>query len=274
MGSPVKDLEEFYLKLFKVVVLVFMSVALVSIVVLLLTAAQQYFQSPKEPAPAQKAPHKEVEVEDLKRFLLDREKDDPKQDGPKQLPRELTSLRYQEQANALFRCAEEFGKKVVAEVVQTDDARNAQALQNLRSNLEQQANQSPLRGEPWVQSAVAFTCAVLANETVIALKKEQKLKKAIFFSILEFHGLTWDSIQREKVAFEDREKARVESERAAEVTRVIMAKALAVTCAVAAASLFALFMLLAIYLLASKAESDLREIGEAIRALGEKKPAE
>lgn len=267
MNGRVKRLEEFYLKVFKLVVLAIMSLALLAMVVLLVIAAQQYFQSPKEPAPAQKAPAREVGIEDLKRYLLDREKGDAKKDAPKQLPAEQTFLRYQEHANTLFRCVEEFGKKVEAEVVDRSDAVNAQFLQGLRSRLEWQANQSPFRGEPWVVAVASFTCSAMGNEGIIALKREGKLTKGIFYPIIEFHATAWDEIQREKNAFEEKERERVESQRAAELARVALAKAFAVGCLLAAASLFALFMLLALYLLAAKAECDLRDINESIRAL-------
>lgn len=269
MATPVKNIEELFLKIFKVTVLLVMGMALLAIVVLVATAVYQNSQSPKEPTPAQKAPVREIGLEDLKKFLIEKEKrDSSKGDAAKQQPAgRPTSLRFQEEATALFRCSGEFGKKVGAEIDDTNDAVNAQRLQALRGYVERWADGSSLRGEPWVKAVVAFTCMALADSSIIELKKEQKVK-AVFFPVIEFHVGAWDAIQSEKLKFEQREENRVASERSAEALRVAKAKAIAVTCMIGAASAFGLFMVLALYLLAAKIENDLREINESIRAGG------
>lgn len=269
MATPVKSIEELFLKIFKVTVLLVMAMALLAIVVLLATAAYQNSQAPKEPAPAQKAPVREIGMEDLKRFLIEKEKrDSNKGEAAKQQPAgRPTSLRFQEEATVLYRCLGEFGKKVDAEVADVNDAVNAQRLQDLRGNIERWADGSSLRGEPWVKTVVAFTCMALADNGIVQLKKEQKVK-SVFYPVIEFHIGAWDAIQAEKVKFEQREENRVTSERGAESRRVAEAKAFAITCAIAAASAFGLFMMLALYLLAAKIENDLREINESIRANG------
>lgn len=268
MENPIKNTEELFLKIFKVTVLVVMGMALLAIVVLVATAVYQNSQSPKEPTPAQKAPVREIGLEDLKRFLIEKEKrDSNKGDAAKQPTERPTSLRFQEEATALFRCSDEFGKKVGVEIEEANDAVNAQRLQALRGNIERGADGSPLRGEPWVKAVVAFTCMALADNAIIELKKEQKVK-TVFYPVIEFHVAAWDAIQSEKVEFEQREKNRVASERTAEALRVAEAKALAIACLIAAVSAFGLFMLLALYLLAAKIENDLREINESIRAGG------
>jgi len=266
---PIKNIEELFLKIFKVTVLLIMGMAMLAIVVLVATAAYQSLQSPREPTPAQKAPVREIGLEDLKKFLIEKEKKDSNKGGAlkQQSAGRPTSLRFQEEATALFRCSSEFGKAVGVEFEDTNDAVNAQKLQQLRGYIEGLADGSSLRGEPWVKAAVAFTCMALADRSIIALKKEGKVK-TIFFPVIEFHVGTWDAIQSEKVKFEQNEENRVASERGAEALRVAKAKALAVTCMIGAASAFGLFMLLALYLLAAKIENDLREINESIRTSG------
>lgn len=269
MATPVKNIEELFLKIFKVTVLLVMGMALLAIVVLLATAIYQNSLSPKEPSPAQKAPVREIGLEDLKRFLIEKEKRDRNSgDAAKQPPGvRATSLRFQEEATALFRCASEFGNKVGVEFEDTNDAVNAQKLQQLRGYVEGSADRSSLRGEPWAKAVVAFTCMALADSSIIALKKEGKVK-TIVFPVMEFHVEAWDAIQSEKVKFEQGEENRVASERAAEALRVAAAKAIALTCLFAAGGAFALFMMLALYLLAAKIENDLREINESIKMNG------
>lgn len=265
MITQVKNIEELFLKIFKVTVLLVMGAALLAIVVLVATAVYQYSQTPKEPAPAQKATVREIKLEDLKRFLIEKEKRDSRGgDATNQPPAgRPISLRYQEEATVLFRCASEFGRQVGVEFEDTNDAVNAQKLQQIRGYVEGSADRSTLRGEPWAKAVVAFTCMALADSSIIALKKEEKVK-TLFFPIMAFHLETWDFIQAEKVKFDRGEENRVVSERAAEALRVAAAKALAATCMIAAASAFALFMILALYLLAAKIENDLREINESI----------
>lgn len=268
MATPTRRIEELFLRIFKVTVLLIMSLALVSILLLIVTAAYQYSQTPKEPAPAQKAPVKEIGLEDLRKFLIEKEKrDSTKEDPTRQQPTgRTTSLRFQEEATALFRCTGEFGKKVGAEIEDASDLVNAQRLQQLRSYIERVADASTLRGDAWVKAMVAFTCMALADNSIIELKREQKVN-AVFYPVIEFHIGAWDAIQSEKQKFEQREEERFASERSAEALRVAQAHAVAIGCLTATAGAFGLFMLLALYLLAAKAENDLRDINESVRSL-------
>ena len=269
MVMPIKDIEELFLKIFKVAVLVVMGIALVAVVVFLLTSLYQFSQSPKEPRPAQKAPVKQIELQDLKRFLIDKEKRDSGQwDSSRQRSgNRQTSLRFLEDATILFRCAGDFGKRVGENIEDPSDVVNAQRLENIRGYIERLADGSSLRGELWIKALCKFDCMALADNSIIELKREHKVK-SVFYPIIEFHLAAWDKIQSDRVAFEQREENRVASERLSEAARVAKAKALAITCMISAASAFALFMMLAIYLLVAKIENNLREINESIRTKG------
>jgi len=265
MEIQTKKLEEIYLKIFKVTVLVIMTLTLLFILIFLLTAAYQYAQSPKEPVPAQKAKVKEIGIDDLRKFLLEKEKQDSNKDVvPKQQPAGVhSSLRYLEESTALYRCAVEFGKKSGEEIETTSNEENAKMVETLRGSIER-TSENPLRGEPWVKDVQSFTCKALTDSSIIELKKEQKVKK-VFMPIMQFHVQAWDRIQSEKIKFEKQEENRVASQRSAEVVRVTLAKALAVKCLIAAASAFALFLLLALYLIFAKIENDLRDINKSIK---------
>ncbi len=60
--KDIKDFEELFLKIFKIAVLLIMGLAFIAILFFVVTAAYQYSQSPKEPAPAQKAPEQAARV--------------------------------------------------------------------------------------------------------------------------------------------------------------------------------------------------------------------
>jgi hypothetical protein len=263
-----KSVEELFLKIFKVTVLVIMSLALVAVLILLVTSIYQYSQSPKEPAPAQKAKVKEIRIDDLKNFLIEKEKEDSNKGlVPQQQPAgRQTSLRFLEEATAIFRCAIDFGKKSGAGIVGINDAENAKLVEDLRGKIER-LSEDPLRGEPWVKAAQSFICMALADTAIIDLKMEQKIKR-VFWPVLEFHLKSWDRIQSDKLKFERQEENRVASERSGEALRVMKAKAFALTCLIAAGSAFALFMMLALYLLVAKIENNLRDINETMK--GEK----
>lgn len=263
--APVKGFDEFFLKIAKVTVLLIMVLALIAICFFVATAAYQYSQTPKEPAPAQKAPEKTIGLDDLKTYLIEQKKrEDGKGEAPRQQPgSSQQSLRFAEEALPLFRCAGKFAEDVGADV---EKGNEAQSNEDIRGAIERAANGS-LRGEPWVKVAVAFTCKVLADNSIIALKKEGKIG-SVFMPTLSFHVSAWDKIQAEKLQFEQGEMQRVASERASEAVRVALAKASAKDCLIAAGSAFALLMVLAVYLLGAKIENDLRDINKSIRAGG------
>lgn len=275
MAAPIKSMEELFLKIFKITVLSIMGLSLVAIVLLLVAAPFQYGQSPQEPAPAQKAPEKQISLDELKAFLIEQEKQRTRKDvAPKPQPGALGGVsRYGEEALRLFRCSLKFGEdtgKLTVEQVR-DEQKNAQMREELRARLEQEAN-GPLRGDIYIKSAEAFTCKALADPSIIALAKEDRPEAnkvgPVFRPTLGFHRMAWDKIQAEKQQFEQREQQRVASQRSSEEVRVSLAKAQALGYLIAAASAFALFMILALYLLAAKIENDLRDINEAVRASG------
>lgn len=262
----IKELEELFLKIFKVTILIIMGLALVAILFFVVTAAYQYSQSPKEPAPAQKAPEKAVSFDDLKKYLKEqKEREDGKEDAPKQQPgSSQQSLRFAEEALSLFRCSGKFGDDVGATVSSGSD--KDEELKWLRIWFEENSA-SPQRGEPWVKDVVTFTCKVLSDPSIIELKKKKEIGK-VFGPTREFHLRAWDNIQAEKLRFEKGEAQRVASERASEEVRVNDAKGLAIKRLISAGGAFALFMVLAFYFLGAKIENDLRDINESIRAGG------
>jgi hypothetical protein len=105
----------------------------------------------------------------------------------------------------------------------------------------------------------AFTCSALKDNELIALKKVGKVGQ-VFRAVMYFHKSAWDEIQTRRITFEQKEQARVISETQAEQARVVAAKAKALGLLMAAGAAFALFMLLALYLILSKIEYNLRGI--------------
>ncbi len=264
-------LEDFFLKLFKVAILAMMTITILTMFVLLMTAAYESSKRPTEPPPAQKAPQRDVSLEELKKELL-KDKSAP-ETTPQRQPKVPPTLKYLEEVTRVYRCSTEFAKKVGAEIDETDNSVIAQRVEELRSQVENLADQEDSRSDRWVKSAVEFTCAALADSSIIAMRKEGKVK-AIFFPILNYHLRTWDKIVAEKAAFERAEQERVENEREAEQMRILEAKARAINQLIAAGIAFGVFMALALYLILAKIENNLRDINATIEVFGDARPYE
>lgn len=255
-------LEDFFLKVFKGAILVFMTLAILAMFIFFGTAAYESSKRPREPAPAQKAPQREVNFEDLKKELLKDSQPATTAPAPQQ-SKVPPTLRFLEEVTRVYRCSAEFAKKVGAEIDETDNAVIAQKVEDLRSQIERFEDAKEVRGDRWVKSAVDFTCTALADPSIIAIRKEGKVP-SIFFPILNFHLKRWDAIADEKVEFERSEQARVESERLEERLRIEEAKARAFAQLIAAGVAFAVFLALALYLILAKIEMNLRNINATI----------
>ena len=267
MSTKSTRVEELFLRIFKVSVLLIMGLALISVVVLLLFSTYQFAQSPNEPAPAQSAPVREIQLDGLKNYLIEREKAESSRNDPKKqtVQEKPNSLRYLEETTKIFRFAEEFGRLVGVDVDNRSDAEKSQDLERLRLSIERIADASNLRGEMWVKSMLEFSNKALEDPQLVELRKENKVKTVVY-GLMDFHVHAWDAIQSEKRNFEQKEINRVASEHAAEALRVGAAKATAFASLTAAGAIFGGFMLLALYLLAAKIETNLRDINDSIRA--------
>jgi hypothetical protein len=71
--SLTERIEELFLKIFKVVILVVMGLGLITAIGLSLYAASLYFQTPKKPEPAKSAPADEVSIDKLLKQLTPEE---------------------------------------------------------------------------------------------------------------------------------------------------------------------------------------------------------
>lgn len=270
-----KSIEELFLKIFKGTILIIMGLTLIAIVFALITGTYQFAQTPKAPDIAKKAPEKEIDFSNLNQFLQDQEKKrleqerqrNSRQPEPQSTitrPNNIPTVRFLEDATRLYRCAEEFGKNTGQVLSENDDQKITQNIDLIRRRVEEDAVRSKLRGDRWVTSAVTFTCKALSESSLVALKKEGKVG-SVLFSIMDYHRTSWDEIQTEKQDFENSERTRVAQEIRGEETRVAVSKANALRNLIAAAGAFGLFMLLALYLLAAKIETNMRMINESIR---------
>jgi len=259
MNNKLDVLEDSLLKLFRIAMLTLMILALLLVLIFGGVAAYQAMQSPKEPAPVQTAPEKEIKLDDLKKALQEdarKDQQDQKKTEEKPVSQVPNSLQYLEETTALYRCVLDFARQTDAQVADEGNAVANQKVEALRSQIEERAKGSE-RGDVWVKSAVQFTCAALGDKEIIAWKKEKKINN-VFFPTLNFHIRMWDSIRQERREFAEKERARFDSEKNAEETRVGLARAQALILLYMAGVAFGVFMVLAFYLLFSRIERNLR----------------
>lgn len=266
MKASGKSSEEFFLKIFKVIVLVILSLALVVTAGALAVSAFQYFQTPKPPNPAQKAPEKSVDVNEfLKQFKQDAQ---PKQEQveEKKLESEQSSkpepIKYREEAAKIMACAKDSNAK------SGRDASNftKDGTENFRKEIQRIADfKGTDRGQLYITDAVRVVCALLIHNDVISFKKANP-DAQLFGPIVNYHIKKWDELRVEAKRFEREEQERVRSEERDEDMRVAASKARAFEALTIAAGAFFLFMATALYLIFAAIESNLRNINRNIEA--------
>ena len=273
-NEKTKTVEELFLNIFKYTVLVFMTFALLGILILIPLAAVNYFQSPAPAKPAQPAPARSINPEDFKKFLIDAEKQRLEQEkrGDK-TPQEFTIpasqapevIVYAAEAIKLYKCQDTFSRALKDGVPPTTNAQNDELLGLKRREIQATAGK-PFLGDKWVEAFIPFACG-LFNDPALVKLKDENLIGSVNKLLIPFHSSAFGQIQREIQRFNNNERARVLAEEAAEAARVSAAKSSSLLFLSIAAGLFGAFMLLALYLLIAKAENNLREISERIGPL-------
>lgn len=264
-----KTLEELFLKIFKVVVIVTMGLLLIATVIgggyALIKAASQV----QEPAPAKVPPKKEITPDDFLKHL----NPVPKPEKPSAEPDRSDTvpstkvLLYQEQAKKIYECASSIASKAGIIVDPVSNAEIANQIEFLRGELARVAREKVEGDEKdetaWVDAASTFICLLSNSPAVIEARKSGKIN-SIVIPGLNFHLSAWEAAKKSQAEFEAKEAKRVARELNAEENRVAADKALAMVVGMIAGGCFLAFMALALYLLFAKVETNLREIGKAI----------
>jgi hypothetical protein len=268
MSAKKSTTEELFLKIFKMVILIVMTLALLATVGALMFAAYQYTQSPKAVAPAQKAPVKAVPIDEfLKKLNSDAA---PKGTSEANEPATLQTtkpepINYKAEASKIMACFQESSK--LAGIAPVEAA--ATADEDFRKQLQEVADiKAKDRGQPFVTDAAKLVCEIMLNAQVIEHRKVKPLTE-IFFSALNFHMNAWDALKETAKEFESKEQARVSREARDDQARIEASKEAAKFTFFMAAGAFALFMALAISLIVAAIESNLRRISISLEAFNE-----
>jgi hypothetical protein len=248
-----------------------MSLTLLCVAGALIFSAYQYTQSPKAPVPAQKAPAKTVNVDE---FLKQLKPDAPKQEAPienaepKVEPQaKPDAVNYREEAKKIFGCDIDSNKQAKVPNIEVGEEK----IESFRKELQRIADNKRFdRGQPFVSDLVKVSCAIYLHSQVIEYRKKHH-DSDIFPDAINFHIKAWDTLKEEAAKFEQDEQDRVKQEERDENIRVALSKEAAKFSLIVAAGAFGLFMALALYLIISAIESNLRKINSNIEKLGEDK---
>ena len=263
-------IEEGYLKLFRIAILVVLTLVLVATVAMGVQGALKTMARPKAIEPAKTAPAPAVSVEEfLKEFDKQPEAEAKPQDAPADAvpakPDTTLDDKVSAQIARLFGYFDGYQRACRIDGEARVDQRTFEASFNrrvMRGLLEE-------LGDPYFASQDGFEKALLSHPRVIEICIQRQGRAQVFWNSMNWHLEQWRARIKEGEEFEAAELARVETETAAEAARVMAAKAEGKTQLMVAAGLFAVFISLALLLIFAKIESNLRGVRVIERSPGQ-----
>ena len=254
-------IEEGYLKLFRIAIIVVLTFVLIAALVVGLRGVAGVLASPKAVAPAQSAPAPEVPVD---AFLKELEEASGSEAAAPAAPAEAApaapDTRIDDQVSAqiakLFGYYDGYQRACRIAPEAHVDQRTFEAgfdRRVLRGLFEE-------LGDPYIASQDGFEKALLSHPRVIAICIERQGRAQIFWRSMNWHLTQWRTKLKEGAGFEAQEQERFAAETAAEEARVAAAKAEGKAQLMVAAGLLAAFISLALLLIFARIEANLRGV--------------
>lgn len=262
-----KKIEEFYLQIFKFVVLIVLSLALVASGVMAAKGISEFFARPGRPVPARKAPKPSVDTNEFIRSFDVKVKpvDTPVEPAKAAAPNEPAKDHSLDDMvdsylGKIWVYADAF-QKACSMPIQLDEAKFLKALP--RNEIKDWFRTSGLE---FAESQDKFEKDVLSNDKVIQAGKEQTVMTEMVTRSLWSHRVAWQKSVRDARNFEAEENMRVGAFGAEESARVMIKKLQAAKSLMTALTAFGIFMSLALLLIFTKIETDLKGIKEVLGA--------
>lgn len=258
--NKIDKFEELYLKIFKVVILVVLTITLVVSVIMLLKGTSEYFATPSSAPAAKTAPPPNVNIDNFINSLDPKKPEEPPQQQP---------VQQEEKPPVKDTRLDDMVDKYVGNLWTYFDGYQKSCAVPKPVSQEEFTKGFPKHvikgwfqtwGENFAQSQDKFEKAVLSNQKVIKYCKDKEGKGGVFFRSLDWHKDQYAKQIREGEIFEKQEAARVAQFEREEYARVTMKKAEAFASLTVAMSSFGTFMMLALLLIFSKIESNLRGV--------------
>lgn len=255
--------EEGYLKLFRIAIIIVLTLVLLATILVGGLGVMQTLSSPKPVEPAKTAPAPAVSVEG---FLKDFDKQ-PAADTEPTAPAAPADAAPAKPDNRL-------DDKVSAQIAKLYGyfdgyqraCRIAADAHVDQRTFEASFDRRVMRGlfeelgDPYILSQADFERTLLSHPRVIEICIARQGRAQVFWTSMNWHLKQWRAALKEAADFEAAERQRVADETAAEEARVAAAKASGKTLIMAAAGLFGVFISLALLLIFAKIEANLRGV--------------
>ena len=267
-NDGLKKIEEAYLQIFKVVIIIVLSIALLVSGVMLISGVSDYFATPSNPEPAKTAPKPSVSVDEfLKSFDKKEEQPTPAAIEPQEKPAPV-----EKKDISLDAMTDLYLGKLWVYLDKYQAACNPPVKVDKETffrTFDKQFMKNLFRsyGKDYAESQDKFEQAVLSNQRIIQICKEKDGKSGVFYGSLNWFKSSWQTQLEDGKQFEIDERQRVKDFAADERARVIGKKAGAFASLMVAAISFGVFMSLALLLIFSKIETNLRGIKEIERGV-------
>jgi len=255
--TKMQKLEESYLAIFKFLVIVLLSLAILGSLVLIGKGVVDLMEKPSPVEPERAPPTIKLDVEQFLNQLPKAEAPDEKVKEPSPKTEDTDSKKeslVDEYIQKLWGYFNGYQQQCQA-AIQVDKDTFIKAFPKRFIT-----NWFDAYGIAFLDSQDKLAQAVLAHPRAIQICKDRKGRGGVFIALLNWHRMEWVS-QRDGIAqFIREEKDRVTSTESAEAARVVATHARGNSMLLAALMGFGSFMSLALLLILSKIESNLREI--------------
>lgn len=256
--STLVKIEETYLKLFKIVLLLILTLALLAAIVTVVKGVMDFMAKPEPVAPAEKAPEPKVDVEAFIKALEKREQPPaptpaaPPPEAPRAHPMDELAATHLAKAWSYYDAYQKACN--VPTKIEQDGFMSSDFPRNSFRNWFRKY------GPNFAESQDAFLRTVLANPSVIKICVDKQGRGGIFSGALNWHMEEWADAVDAAAQFNKEEQNRVRRAEDAEEARIMAKKMEGVQMLWGALISFGVFMSLALLLIFSKIETNLRGV--------------
>ena len=251
-----EKIEIAYLKIFKIIILIILTIALIASVAMAVKGFLNYLESPRSPPPPQTTNESTINIEDFIEQLA------PKKEEIKQ-PLENKIIQKQFKDSPLDIMVDTHVLKLWDYFDGYQNACNA----SIKVDKDTFFNGFPkgvmkdwfrIWGEDFAESQDKFIMSVLSHKTVINYCIKEAGKGGIFYRSLDWHKDQYKQQTIKTKLFEDAENKRINQSNLEEEQRIIESHQEAHESLIMSLTAFGIFMGLALLLIFSKIESNLR----------------
>jgi hypothetical protein len=256
--STLVKIEETYLKLFKIVLLAILTLALLAAIVTVIKGIIDFTAKPQPVAPAQKAPEPKVDVDAFIQALEQRDQPPalrpaaPPPEAPRANPMDELAATHLAKAWSYYDAYQKACN--VPTKIEQDGFMSSDFPRNSFRNWFRKY------GPNFAESQDNFIRTVLAHPRVIKICVDKQGRGGVFSGALKWHMEEWDDAVAAVVQFNKEEQNRIISQENAEDARVMAKKMEGVQMLWIALIAFGVFMSLALLLIFSKIETNLRGV--------------